>query len=314
MSKIGNHRASFLDYHKPGIFMITMNKLHSIPKFSDIVGGAYNDKSRIYVRTTPMGRIIQRYIDNFNLICPNSEIYKYIIMPDHIHFLIYIKEKMDFTLGEYLAIFKRKIYTEAFQSGIIDNKTKTIFEIGFNDLFVNPKISLKTIKNYIQRNPERLWVRIKTPEYFSRVQEINIGEIKCSMYGNIGLLENPFCYPVVVHRKDSTQELEYKKDLWRYAIENGGVLTGAFISKPEKEVLEEIYAKDGKMILIKENAFNQREKPKGREFDLCKGGKLLIVSPQFPFTVGKDTFRRACLMMNAVAEKISNDSREGTGL
>ena len=91
-------------------------------------------------------------------------------------------------------------------------------------------------------------------------------------------------------------------------------MTGAFISKPEKEVLEEIYAKDGKLILIKEIAFNQREKPKGREFDLCERGKLLIVSPQFPFTVGKDTFRRACLMMNAVAEKISNDSREGAGL
>lgn len=304
---IGNTRANFLDYHKPGLFMITMNKERQVPIFSSIIEEDNENKSGVYVITTDLGNIIREYLENIEKVCVHLEVWNYIIMPDHIHFLIYIKRKMDLTLGEYLAKFKKLINDEAKAKGLLTESQLRVFELGFNDLFVSKKIRINTIKRYIQNNPYWLWLRHKHPEYFEKIYNINLLDVKCSFYGNISLLDNPFKFPVVVHRADTCEQLNQKYELWRYAIKNGGVLCGAFISKKEKAIRDEIFMNGSKMILILSYSFDKREKPKGKLLDMCENGQLLIISPEFPFPRNEDSFRKECVFMNNFAEKLCKE-------
>ncbi|MCH5243228.1 MAG: hypothetical protein J1F67_12570 [Muribaculaceae bacterium] len=310
MRKIGNHRAPFLDYHKPGIFMITMNKDTLIPDFSDIVARGDASNPGVFVKPSPIGKFILDNLDNFQQVCSCAEIYCKIIMPDHIHFLIYVKKSMELALGEYLAIFKRKIYHQCLEAGLISSDYKRIFEPGFNDLFINPKIKIKVIKNYIFNNPYNRWIRFRTPNYFRRIDKRKICGIECSLYGNLSLLDNPFIYPVIVHRKDSREELKRKEELWKYAIMNGGVLVGGFISKKEKEIFSQIFENNGRMILVKDHGFESREKPKGILNHMCEKGNLLIVSPKYPSYTNLNDFRQICLFNNSLAEAVGRQGFE----
>lgn len=73
-----------------------------------------------------------------------------------------------------------------------------------------------------------------------------------------------------------------------------------FISKREKDVRTEATELDGKFILVTNSPFKEREKPSGKDFELCSMGRMLIISPSEILDFG----RKACITMNALAEAI----------
>lgn len=195
------------------------------------------------------------------------------------------------------------------EEGLILQDCGKIFEEGFNDLFLKTGMSLDVMKNYIIRNPYRLWVRYEHPNYFRRISEMSLSGYNCSLYGNIAIMEHPCIYPVVIHRKDlmNPKVMEYKWRIWDYAIGNGGVIAGAFISEAEKKVRDFAISKGGKIIYFQNKGFDEREKPSGRLFDYCTTGNLLIVSPKLNEIIGeKRSFRGECVFLNGLAERISS--------
>lgn len=282
--KIGNRRASFINYRNPGIFMITVNKRKGMPPFSRLVqkkeASFGLEGSDIGVRYFDLGFIIYHTLKDFNSLTPSIEIRQYVIMPDHLHILLQITKEMQKPLGDAIAAFKRRISIQAHESGLTLNGINGIFEPGFNDQYLRYDRSLNDIYQYIKKNPERLWKIKQNPEFFTSQRNRILNGRRCQLYGNLNLLANPFKSAVVVHRRDSAEELNRKKELWRYVLMNGGVLVGAFVAPAEKAIFMGAAKYGGKIILISNKAYSNREKPHKKLYELCAKGQLLIITPE----------------------------------
>ena len=117
-------------------------------------------------------------------------------------------------------------------------------------------------------------------------------------------------YPVIVHRRYHEDELNRYRDIWRYAIYNGGVLVGAFVNEKEKEIKDEALEAGGKIIKLGYFPENNKWKPYKELFDNCKKGKLLMISPHELINFKKpgkeeNISRQECLYLNEFAEMIS---------
>lgn len=308
MDKIGNRRGSFINYRKPGIFMLTLNKHEEIPYFSKIIRNQLEPDPFKSIRPdySPLGYVIFNTLRNFREINPAIHIRQYVIMPDHLHIITQITEQLEQPLGNYISIFKKVINKSAIEKSIL-KEPGTVFERGFNDQFLTGGRNLDTLYQYIKKNPYWWWRRWENPEYFRRINEMVIGDYNCSLYGNPALLEEPFIYPVVVHRADvATGVLEKKMEIYDYAIANGGVLVGYFISEYEKQIFQKAYEEQGKVIKLSDRNFASRQKPTGRDLEMCDYGNMLEITPDLDKYLGSDrTFRQQCLFMNSFAEEIS---------
>ncbi len=289
-------RANWHDYRSPGRYMITLSKSAGIPPFSQIWGDwrlPVGTRGASYTRWSPIGRIIADTLYHIGEMYPALRAEQYVVMPDHVHVLLWVQSLLPEHLGLYIARFKN----------VINNASSTnhIFEDGFNDQIVTNKRDLNAIYNYIRSNPYRIGVRKANPDFFHKRTGIIIGDTPCQLYGNIHLLCNPFKEQVIVHRADSDEVYSANRDRWLYTAGNGGVLVSPFISKREKEIRREAELTGGHLILITNTPFGEREKPTGKDFDLCAAGRMLIIAPQEAW----DFSRSACLQMNKLATAIS---------
>ncbi|MCH5217342.1 MAG: hypothetical protein J1F07_02120 [Muribaculaceae bacterium] len=313
--RIGNRRAEFINYRKPGIFMITMNKLRGIPDFGIVrpKSGTNTDSPIIHTAFSTMGACVFTALSNLSLLAPHLKRMRAVIMPDHIHFLVRIMAEMEQPLGYHMAVFKREALRIAIDRNLLPAGTKSMFQTGFNDQFLRHSRSLDVLYNYIDSNPDRLWSRIKNPNFFSRITNAKILGEECSLYGNLGLLQNPFIYPVIVHRSDVGKTLEDKLAFWRYGMANGGVLVGAFIADMEGKIFKGAAGYGGKLILISRRQLDPRQKPSGILYRLCERGQLLIIMPKITFSRPADgsLSRGECLFMNHFAERMAAAVTQG---
>lgn len=163
-STIGNARASWINYRKPGIFMITMTAEDGVPPFSQIRTVDEGNKPMVYANPLEIGVTIRIHISRLKKLCPGLEGSCIEIMPDHVHFLVFIKQLLPRDLGKYLASMKRNIYLECREKNLVAPGIERIFQRGFNDQFLKKSRNLNQLKNYIRENPYRLWVRKEHPE------------------------------------------------------------------------------------------------------------------------------------------------------
>lgn len=280
-SYTGNTRAPFHDYHSPSIYMITLRKLDGISPFSKIVenDGRFHSSGKAIALHYPIGKIIRFSFEDFHAKYPFLEFWQQMIMPDHVHFILNVKTKLEEHLGNYIARFKAFIKNKAEYKGLIPKDTPSMFEEGYNDQYLRVGRSLQDLYDYIADNPSRLWEIWQHPENFRRINSINLGGKECRIYGNISLLKNPFITPVLYHRNFSQKSYEYHKKLWRYPLHNGGVLISPFIHTLEKEMLHEAIQTGGKVIIMNYIPDNDKWKPNRQYFDMCTKGQLLIISP-----------------------------------
>ncbi len=290
-------RAYWHDYRSPGRYMITLSKSPDIPPFSSIEGDwrlPVGTRGSSYTHWSPIGRSIADIIYRIGTIHPALKAEQYVVMPDHVHILLWVQTTLPEHLGFFIARFKNAINTAA--------GTNHIFEDGFNDQILSSKRSLNALFNYIRSNPYRLAVRRANPDFFTRRNSLNIGGIPYQAYGNIHLLDNPFKDQVIVHRAYTPDQLAQHKEQSFYNAANGGVLVSPFISQAEKAIRAEAETLGARMILITHEAFPERYKPAAYDFDLCIQGRLLIITLGLaPKTA---LSRGICLKMNILAQTI----------
>ena len=276
--------------------MITLSKRAGIPPFSKIEGDwrlTVGSRGSSFTRWSPIGREIADKLYHIREIHPDLRAEQYIVMPDHVHVLLWVQSLLPEHLGFFIARFKNNINLAI--------GTNHIFEDGFNDQIVTNKRNLNTIFNYIRANPYRLAIRRAYPDFFTRSNNIIIGDTPCQLYGNIHLLDNPFKDQVVVHRADDDQTFHANRDRWLHTAANGGVLVSPFISQREKLIRKEAELSGARLILITNSPLREREKPSGKDFDLCAQGRLLIIAPSVPMPLDRTT----CLKMNSLAKTIA---------
>lgn len=289
-------RAPWHDYTQRCIYMITLNKNPLMENFG-ILQGDYRiqtgQKGAAFISSTALGKAIKNTLRRFNSTEPNVRVLQYALMPDHLHILLFVEYPTEDTLGKIIARFKIEVNKAAGTTGV--------FAKGFNDQILKSSRSLAVLYRYLQENARRLAVRKARPEFFRRVNALEIGGKTFQAYGNFQLLDCPFKEQVIVHRADSSETKQKNREQWLYTAANGGVLVSPFISPAEKEIRKEAEEAGGRFILIISEPMGERYKPAGREFELCEAGRLLIISANLP----GDLSRQTCLTMNTLAQTIT---------
>ena len=99
--------------------------------------------------------------------------------------------------------------------------------------------------------------------------------------------------------------LDLKSEILK-EVAGGAVIISPFISPGEKEIALSILNADyGDVILMNPNGLGPCFRPKGKYFDLCAKGRLLILSA-FPYTAQETPLtKEVCERMNAWCQTIA---------
>lgn len=275
--------------------MITISARRGAPRFSEVV-----DVPTPHTETYPAGdRILQAFAEVIGF-HPSIMLTEVCVMPDHVHLIIYVKERLEKPLGSFIGQAKGR--ATALIRELMNDEGLNVFEADFNDRIVYSRGRLGTLIDYVRDNPRRYLLKKAHPELFTVKHDISIGGNRFEACGNIFLLRQAEYEPVVIHRSWSAEELGAKQGQWRRCVRNGGILVSPFISPAEKEVMKSAIGAGGNVIVISSQELAERYKPTGGYFDLCSRGKLLILHP-VGMEEGRLT-RESALGMNKVAEEV----------
>lgn len=286
------------DYRRPCTYHITIKKLPYVPDFSIVTG----HPSSAWVHHSPIGNAIDESIRTVLKTSPYLKVYRYVIMPDHVHILIRAIRYLSEAIGCYIGRMKVAAVQKAREKG---NTLDSLFEPDFHDRILRLDQSLDVVYQYVKTNPNRLLARKFHPEHFKRVNDIfNYGGIHWQAYGNMQLLDNPFKNAVICHRADEKipDVAAANRANWYHIAENGGVLVSPFISEAEKNVRKKIDELDGKVILLVNEPFDKIYKPWGHDFEQCQKGRLMILAPDRLLPERRQTW----LFLNGMADWISH--------
>lgn len=289
--------------------MITMIKSGEAPFFSSITADPESAKTRPLVELSPTGKIICECLKKLPDDYPVLRLLRYIVMPDHIHFEVFVTKKTEMPLGLMIAAFKSsctKRYREEFPQSVLTIKGSPMFQSGFNDKIAFRAGAKDAFYNYIVDNPRRYLIKKLYPEYFFHKLQITVNGRKCGLYGNIFLLDHPVKSFVKISRiKSRTPDLEAKIKMWEETIRCGGVLVSPFINPEEKRYRDIAINHGNGIILIVDFCFSDRKKPYKELFDICSEGRLLIISTeQYPTPPKLMNYLHA-QELNAIASAIS---------
>ena len=322
-------RARWHDYRSVSLYMLTYTALPHRPSLGSV---ELINKEPTIVHTA-LGKKILEEIDKIPIFHPRIDLYTRVVMPDHIHFIIYVKERLDRQLGMELAGFSKAcndayrdiLRDDAYRDHILHDeayrdiirggnelqlpdcdKSDLLFDEGFNDRIIMHPNQLDTCRRYIEDNPRRLYIKKLYPDLFRRYNHLQIDNRHYAAYGNIFLLRDFERMQVVIHRADSSETRLLNKKRWLQCASNGGVLVSPFISRDEKEIRNLAIDAGANLIIIRNEGFEERFKPSGLEFELCSEGRLLLLAP-WPDKLRRSVVTRAeALEMNALAAKIAD--------
>ena len=234
---------------------------------------------------------------------------KIVVMPDHVHFIIHVREYLPAHLGRYISRLKT-VCTLAVSElpGYpvdTDGNPLHIFEDNYHDRIIRNDSMLETERRYLDDNPRRYLLRKQHPEYFSSPVRITINGEHYSAFGNILLLKDIHPEPAIISRRYTPEHLSRLKAGWEEAARSRKVLVSPFISKPEKEIKKAVLESGGRIIEILDNGFPERYKPSGTAFDLCLEGRLLQIAPLVYETSKIPLTRNRALELNATARQIA---------
>lgn len=294
-----NYRAPWHDYKSKCCYHITLMKNPQMPVLGYLAGDCdipVGSAGSSYIKATALGQAVKAALRGISSIDSALKVYQYALMPDHLHVLLGVESELDEILGRKIGLFKNAVNKLA--------NCNEVFSPGFHDAIVNPSREFSTIINYIRSNPYRLAVRFRHPDYFRRVNDVDIAGRCCQAYGNMHLLDNPFKLQVVCHRSDSEETRASNYDHWMHAAANGGVLVSPFISPVEKGIRAKAEELGARIIVIGNRRMSDRVKPAAHDFELCEQGRLLTL---VPLDVDEQLTRSCCLSMNRLASDLTSD-------
>ena len=295
-------RARWHDYKERCIYMITLMKNPETPVLSEIIRENASGKLKAFSRNFQAGELIDRCLQSWLHNTGSITLLNKVIMPDHVHLLLFVTETLDEPIGTHIRKFKGLCTRES-------NFSHPFFTHGFNDKIVYRQGQRQNFFDYIADNPRRYLARRLFPEYFRRSLKIKIGEETYSAFGNLFLLNHPHKSAVRISRSYSAYELMRRKKEWEETIRSGGGLVSPFISQAEKEIRDNAIAGGASLIIITDNGFPERYKPALSQFQLCQEGRLLLIGPADYSTRTPILTREKANQANTLAETIAQSAK-----
>ena len=281
-------RAQWMDYQDPSIMLLTLVTTDRMPLLGKLV--------RETIQHTPLGEKVAKEIERIPTYkgAESIEIYSYVVMPDHVHILLRIHDRLPLHLGHYIRWFKRQCTLACSDLGVTSPSDKLLpFAAEYHDRQLTHRGQLAHMARYIQDNPRRLALKRANKELFTIHQNIRIRQLPCTTLGNMFLADYPIKQVIKCSRSLTQEQIdEQKAQCLADAAEGVVHITGA-ISEGEKQIAQSLRENGYPLIVILHEGFPKPNdphyryyKPSGVYFEACAAGKLLLIEP------GKEVLER----------------------
>ena len=318
------------DYTERMMYMVTMVVEGRRPLLGMVVGrsdapAGSDDAAR--VELTELGERVSKEWWGIPQYYPQVEIIALQMMPDHLHGIIFIKEKMEKDLSRIIRGFKTgcnrsyrelilgvsSVATQSQQAGPAGQKKDRrgedrshglLFGRGFNDKLLLREGQLQRWLDYLRDNPRRLLMKREQPDLFRVQRNIIVAGQQFSAIGNRFLLERPVRLQVQCSRSLTEEQIAERRAWWIAQARSGAVLVSPCISKGEKAVMRAAFDEGLPIIVLQENGFTDLAKPGGRRMDACARGQLLLLAPWEHHNERLTIRRDQCLALNDMAKLI----------
>ena len=172
------HKRAFShNYHSPFIYHIILKKTAGAEKFGMVTGDARippGTNGCALIKESLLGKIIAKSIVRLQYTFPILQIYQYMIMPDHVHILLRVKDWSEKHLDYYIESLTVDIainYSKLIGKHTSDTR---IFQPGYCDKPLLLGRSLDGLFRYIRENPHRLAMRQQFPQFFQRIRKLKV--------------------------------------------------------------------------------------------------------------------------------------------
>ena len=311
------------DYQSRRIYLITMTVVGRRPLLGTLVGDAdatEGSPSAPRVELTALGQQVADCWQSIGKHYPEVDVLATMVMPDHLHGILFVEQRMEKHLGMVIKGFKtgcNKAYREMMlqqhccciedkRDGFcIEDKKGYLWERGYNDHILEGKGELDRWFTYLRNNPRRLALKRAYPDYFRVQFNITIGSQTYAAIGNRFLLEHPLKEQVQCSRSLTEKEIEgVTAKMLQHSRRSGAVLVSPAISDGECAVMRAALDAKLPLIFLTPWGFNVFSKPGHQYYEACAEGRFLILAPwphenrKIPLT------RQMCLQLNAMAKEI----------
>ena len=306
------------DYTGRQIYMITMVTEGRRPLFGKVVGKSdapMDSPDTPHIELSQLGQRVSGEWWSASLHHPEVEVIALQMMPDHLHGILFVKEKMERPLGMALRGFKQSCnrhYRELVlgqppvssvalttqqtgprqtghqqtgqqQTGQPkkdrrgeDREHGLLFARGYNDKLLLRSGQLEKWLHYLEDNPRRLLMKREHPDLFRVQRNVVAAGMTFSAIGNRFLLDRPVKRQVQCSRRLTEVEIKTKVQECLNAARQGAVLVSPAISPGEKAVMRAAFDAGLPLIFLQENGFTDLAKPGGARMEACaRGGKRL---------------------------------------
>lgn len=231
--KTGKHlyRAKWMDYRSPSIQLLTMVTTDRMPLLGDLRGEQI-------VRTALSQRVAEEIerIPSY-LGASSIEIYNYVVMPDHVHILLRIHDRLPKHIGQYVRWFKYQCDKACQALAVIPaNKQACLFAPEYHDRILTGRNQLAHMTRYIKDNPSRMALKRANRDLFRIRQNVTLGDIPCTALGNIFLADYPQRQVLQCSRRMTSEQIKNHKTECLAEAANGMVFITAAISEGEKQI------------------------------------------------------------------------------
>ena len=327
------------NYCERGIYMITiaiegrkplLGTLRGDPEISEGSHAAHTDLSPLGEKVKACWLAIPKYH-------PQIEVIKLCIMPDHIHGIHFIHERMEKHLGHVINGFKAGTRKAARELGLITvaipqftglqqqvshtsdvrytavvpqlsttHPTQGIlWEPNYNDRILCGKGQYARMLAYLDDNPRRLLIKRLHPNYFSQLSTLNVAGLPMQAMGNRFLLDNPVKLQIQCSRRLMQKEINHHQETQLgKARKEGAIVVSPCISRGEQQIATAAMAEGIPLIVLLLKGFSPLFKPQPRYLEACMKGRLLMLAP-FPYQNEKLQHMRArCIELNRITTVI----------
>lgn len=317
------------DYESRQIYLITMTVEGRRPLLGRLVGKSDAEKGsgeEPYVELSELGKAVEYEWMDVTRHHSEVSVVALQIMPDHLHGILFVHEKMPQHLGHIIKGFKastNKHYrrlvlgvdsaaTPSQQRGTAEKRDRSLdnreagmlWSLGYNDHILSGDGELQRWVDYLRDNPLRLAMKREHPDLFRVRFGINVSGQTYAAIGNQFLLKNPQKQQVQCSRSLTEEQIKEKVAFFLAKARQGAILVSSAISKGEQAVMRAALDAHLPLIFLTPWGFNAFSKPGHQYFNACAEGHLLILAPwehqnqRIPLT------REICMALNGMTKNI----------
>ena len=307
------------DYQSRRIYLITMTVVGRRPLLGTLVGNAdapEGSPSTPKVELTALGQQVADCWMAIEKHYPEVEVLATMVMPDHLHGILFVERRMEQHLGMVIKGFKTGC-NKAFRSSLLQQQLPLqqqcccidnggfLWERGYNDHILEGKGELERWFAYLRNNPRRLAIKRAFPDFFRVRFNVTIGSQKYAAIGNRFLLDCPQKKQVQCSRSLNEKEIgEITATMLQHSRRNGAVLVSPAISDGERAVMRAALDAQLPLIFLTPWGFNEFSKPGHQYYEACAAGRFLILAPWPHQNQRMPLTRQMCLQLNAMAAEI----------